>query len=350
MSIATAITQLQQAKEDIADAITAKGVPTTGHGLSDFPTDIAAIPSGGGGMDPDVALLLVSAQEPASAASAREVLDLRQGHASDFSQIGEYAFYKTTFKKVLLPQSIRTVKAYAFAYCNRLEECLLPDAVTTVENFIFYNCSSLAKAATPVLGQRMFYNNFLLSDLTIPQTITAVPAYCFYNCQNLDLADQIGQFTSIGENGFYGSGITVKRIPGTVTQIINAAFQYCRGITEIDLGGPNTVVSPKAFMQCPNLVTAKIRAGTMGVGTVSQQIFGNCTALTNVWISEDCITMLASGAMSAPFYGCNSLTDIYCEHASQPAGWSQYWAYISTSTQATVHWGVSESDFDNLIA
>ena len=52
MSIATNLQRLVDAREDIADAITAKGgTVNQGDGFEEFPSDIATIPSGGGGSE-----------------------------------------------------------------------------------------------------------------------------------------------------------------------------------------------------------------------------------------------------------------------------------------------------------
>ena len=49
MSIADKLNRLNGAREDIIDALDAKGVTAFGHGFEDFPDDIASITGGGGG-------------------------------------------------------------------------------------------------------------------------------------------------------------------------------------------------------------------------------------------------------------------------------------------------------------
>lgn len=38
------------------------------------------------------------------------------------------------------------------------------------------------------------------------------------------------------------------------------------------------------------------------------------------------------------FYGCENLTDIYCEALKQPEGWAEHWL---DGCNASVHWGRS---------
>ena len=51
MSIADKITQLTTIRGDIRTALTDKGIAAESHNYSDFASDIADIPSGGGGTD-----------------------------------------------------------------------------------------------------------------------------------------------------------------------------------------------------------------------------------------------------------------------------------------------------------
>ena len=51
MSIADKITQLTTIRGDIRTALTDKGVAAETHNFADFASDIADIPSGGGGTD-----------------------------------------------------------------------------------------------------------------------------------------------------------------------------------------------------------------------------------------------------------------------------------------------------------
>ena len=48
MSIADKLTQLDEIRSDIRDALTDKGVSASAHNFADFAADITAIPSGGG--------------------------------------------------------------------------------------------------------------------------------------------------------------------------------------------------------------------------------------------------------------------------------------------------------------
>ena len=68
-----------------------------------------------------------------------------------------------------------------------------------------------------------------------------------------------------------------------------------------------------------------------------------------VFISKDVLTIEASSSMvDALFYNGNSQYEIYCEAESKPSGWGTYWNYYSSSGRLTVHWGVTEEEFDAL--
>ena len=52
--------------------------------------------------------------------------------------------------------------------------------------------------------------------------------------------------------------------------------------------------------------------------------------------------------IGAPFYNCSSNLVIYLEATEAPTAFGTYWNYINASTQLTVVYGVSESEFDAL--
>ena len=51
MSIATKLAELTQIRTDIRTALIGKGISASDHDFADFSTDIASIPSGGGGIN-----------------------------------------------------------------------------------------------------------------------------------------------------------------------------------------------------------------------------------------------------------------------------------------------------------
>ena len=76
--------------------------------------------------------------------------------------------------------------------------------------------------------------------------------------------------------------------------------------------------------------------------------FYGCTKLTKIWISKNCTTISASSYSNAPFYKCANLKDIYTDAAEKPSGWGKYFNYTDSGKQATVHYGVSKTEFNKI--
>ncbi len=57
--------------------------------------------------------------------------------------IGAGAFDKTYIKKVKLPQNIEIIREFLFSYCMELEEVIIPQFVSTIEADAFRRCNNL---------------------------------------------------------------------------------------------------------------------------------------------------------------------------------------------------------------
>ena len=145
----------------------------------------------------------------------------------------------------------------------------------------------------------MFYNNTMIRSVEFPIGTTSIGAYAFNGCSNL---------------------VSII-LPCSLDIIGTAAFGDCIRLTSIDL--------PE------------------GVEYIGSSAFRN-TGISKIWIPESVTTISAPSRDNSPFYNCSSLTDIYCEASYQPAGFSNYWNFTGSSTRATVHWGVSREEYEEL--
>lgn len=68
------------------------------------------------------------------------------------------------------------------------------------------------------------------------------------------------------------------------------------------------------------------------------------------WLDATKLTTIgATISFESPFYNFeNNDVEIYTNAETKPDGWSDYFNYLSGSKQATVHYGVSETEFDAL--
>lgn len=69
-------------------------------------------------------------------------------------------------KKIILSESLQTIEAKAFFYCENLNDVTIPNSVTSIERQAFSWCSAL-------------------TSVTIPSSVTSIGDLAFYGCANL---------------------------------------------------------------------------------------------------------------------------------------------------------------------
>ena len=90
------------------------------------------------------------------------------------TEIPDYAFHGgyagdgyTSLTSVTIPDSVRSIGAYAFSYCINLTSIIIPDSVRSIGAYAFCGCTSL-------------------TSITIPKSVTSMDTYCiFAYCTNL---------------------------------------------------------------------------------------------------------------------------------------------------------------------
>ena len=87
-----------------------------------------------------------------------------------------------------------------------------------------------------------------------------------------------------------------------VTSIGDTAFQYCSGLTSIDIPSGVTSIGSYAFGSCTSLTSITIPSG---VTTIGSHAFYNCNSLTSM-IILDSVTSIGNSA----FESCDSLTSV----------------------------------------
>lgn len=86
-------------------------------------------------------------------------------------------------KSVVLPDTLKTVGAYAFAECTALEKIVLPNSVTLVDKGAFSNCTALTEAsfgtALEEIKAEAFSHCVRLTSVTLPTSIKKVGSRAF---------------------------------------------------------------------------------------------------------------------------------------------------------------------------
>lgn len=120
--------------------------------------------------------------------------------------IGERAFAENgVITKVVLPNTIRTIKANAFSDCSKLEDCKFPEGIVEIDDYAFYDtnvCDFIFPNSLRRIGKEAFLRQLSIKEVSSASTI--IPIY---------LPDEIEE---IGENAFqqtFGAGIVKTKTP-----------------------------------------------------------------------------------------------------------------------------------------
>jgi len=203
---------------------------------------------------------------------------------------------------VVIPNTVTNIGLYAFQGCDYLTLVTIPASVTGIGAVAFCNCRKLT--AITVDPANLFYSSAngvlfnkdrtgliqfpagLGGSYAIPGSVTRVGTEAFFGCTLLTNVMVGNSVTNIGDLAFFASGpltaITVEAnnpayssvngvlfdkdqttlvtfpaglggsytVPAGVTNILDYAFSYCNGLTEVTIPASVTRLEWSAFVFC----------------------------------------------------------------------------------------------------
>lgn len=155
--------------------------------------------------------------------------------ASSAKVIGDGAFAgNRKIKSVVFPEDLEKIEAYAFQYCESLENVTLSPYIKTLGVEAFGHCTALKSIEIPSTLTTYEYAFYMsgLESVTIRKGAQAVSRNAFEKCDKL---------TSVS-------------IPESVTAIGVAAFIDCEALEKISIPASVTSIGNKAFSGCNSLV------------------------------------------------------------------------------------------------
>ena len=289
---------------DVAGAIRTKKGTTNPILASDFDTEIANLPSGGGATITK-GLVINSYDEDGYATDASivgmtEIPGYFMYYAMNVNTSGDYT-YESVFARIRgdlhLPKNLTKIGTFAFASCATLALKSLPENVSSLGIRTFGNCTNLALESLPEgltsIPERCFYAcpNIILKSL--PSKIKSIGPYAFSSCTKLALESLPEGLTSIATNAFYNCPtIKVKRIPSGVTQLTAQTFYGCTGLTEMTIEGNITSIGQKSFYNCTNLEKVILPNVTMVPTLANKDVFTNtpiASGTGNIYVPDELV-------------------------------------------------------------
>ena len=175
-----------------------------------------------------------------------------------------------TITKVVLPEGVEKINAYAFANLTALEEIVLPSTLTAIEYGAFYNCSSLKKITFSGENNVIIINQHAFEGCDLEGTIDLSAAcvisdYAFAG--NRDLAGIVtgDALLSISQYAFAGcKSLKDVTITSKLVKYGAYAFTGCESLTSFEV---NALVLPEGmFYECDNLTSVVIGPSVNEIG------------------------------------------------------------------------------------
>ncbi len=234
-----------------------------------------------------------------------------------------------SIKKVILPETIKTIGRYAFMKSSSIEYVYISDSVEQIEPYAFLGCSSLTEIYIPnnveVIDKFTFADCENLKTVRLPETLKKIEYDAFENCvalnninlhkdiQNIDWSAFEGclafETINLPENpafeldflaGFKNLKYIV--IPDGVTELPEECFKECALLETVTLPESLKIINSQAFSGCTSLKTISL---PKSLETIESDAFNYCTSLESIVLPESLKTIEVG-----TFYGCSSLKTI----------------------------------------
>ena len=92
-------------------------------------------------------------------------------------------------KKIVIPESVTSIEAYAFYCCNSLTSVTIPNSVMSIGKRAFSQCNNLTSVVIPdsvtSIKNDAFYQCRQLMNVTIGKCVTIIGSLAFFGCDNL---------------------------------------------------------------------------------------------------------------------------------------------------------------------
>lgn len=215
---------------------------------------------------------------------------------------------------VRMPNTLRTIGAYAFSGCQNLVTAEIPQSVKKIGSSAFSNCQELAgplvlPAKLDQIGSFAFSGCQTLSSLQLPEHLTTIGSSAFKDCNGLRGSITIPpSVTTIGNSAFSGcTRLSSVNFYGCDQLVMGCAsapvFAGCVGITAVHIGDNVHVIPDNAFKGCISLREMSL---PQRLTTIGHSAFYQCGNLEGDLSIPNSVTYLGSSA----FYGCRSLSSL----------------------------------------
>jgi hypothetical protein len=172
--------------------------------------------------------------------------------------------------RVRVDESVRVLRANAFAYCMQLRQIQIPGTVALIGHHAFYQCYSLETIEITSQLRTVEWNAFQfchsLASIWLPDSVNMIGSRAFHSCSALNSVRLPRDLQRIRYSTFYRcSSLATFEIPRSVIVIERLAFSYCDSLQTVRMSVSSKLsrIRRDAFFCCPSLT--EIDVGTLAV-------------------------------------------------------------------------------------
>ncbi|MBR1676948.1 MAG: leucine-rich repeat protein [Clostridia bacterium] len=189
---------------------------------------------------------------------------------SKLETIGNSAFYQTNVEEFDLPEGLKTVGTYTFAYNSSLKKIAIPASLESMGTSAFASCANLEEVTfaengkLKVINDYAFQNDKSLKSITIPSSVETIGTSAFASALNLAELN-FAPDSSIKE--FKGSSFSK-----TAVRVVN-----------FPISSNNITLGASMFLSCPNLEEVYLSESVINITGA----FSGAAALKRIIVSEN---------------------------------------------------------------
>ncbi len=170
---------------------------------------------------------------------------------------------------VTLPDTVKTIGSFAFAYSVSLESVNIPVGVETIPVECFRNCQSIKSISLPEsvreIKDSAFEDCKVLESVQMKGVVN-VGNKAFYQCNKLENVVYSDKLESIGDSAFYFCNLTGDFDLSSVEKIGEKAFGFNQNIKKVVLNDNLTVLEDRVFYNCRALEEINYPSKLVSIG------------------------------------------------------------------------------------
>ncbi len=199
--------------------------------------------------------------------------------------IGDYAFaYNISLEKINIPEGVEKISAECFYGCSSLENISLPETVREIENAAFEHCEGLESIdmmGAEKVGDRAFHLCSSLKQADYSEKLKEIGVMAFSRSVLADTLD-LSSVDKIGAGAFSSTKIRKAVLNDNLETLENGVFQGCNLLEEVNY--PSKLVS---VGECCFRLTAVTQAVfSEGLKEIGALAFDSCKKLSVITFPE----------------------------------------------------------------